>query len=250
MTSGNDRRSKALAIIGMGTDAGKRLSLIDHLEELRTRIIVSLIVVAVTTGISFVFAKQLFAVLTGPAGNTQFQAIEMTELFGAYIKVSLFSGIAMAFPVLIYEVVMFIAPALTPKEKKYFFLLLPGGLLAFVLGIVFGYYILLPPAVGFLLTFGADIATVTPRIGNYVSTVTRLLFYIGISFETPIVIYFLCKMRILSPQRLSKFRKYAFVGAFVVGAVITPTFDPVNQTLVSVPLILLYELGILLARFL
>lgn len=232
-----------------GDESGKRLTIIEHLEELRDRIIVCLIALSVTTVLSFVFAKGLFALLKAPAGDIKFQAIDVTETISAYFMVAFFAGVILAIPVLIYEIVGYIAPALTPKERKYFFLFLPGALIFFMVGVVFGYYVILPPALSFLLTFGADIAVPELRIGSYVSTVTRLLFYIGLMFETPLIIFFLCKLRILSPKKLSGYRKYAIVGAFVISALITPTPDPVNQALVAIPLLALYEVGSLMARF-
>jgi sec-independent protein translocase protein TatC len=107
---------------------------------------------------------------------------------------------------------------------------------------------LLPPALRFLVSFGSEIATPQIRVENYVSLVLRLLFALGLCFEAPLLIFFLAKIRILTPERVSGFRKFAIVGAFVLGAIITPTFDPINQTLVAVPIILLYEVGILLAK--
>jgi sec-independent protein translocase protein TatC len=126
--------------------------------------------------------------------------------------------------------------------------LLPSIFLCFAAGVLFGFYVLLPPAVEFLISFGSDIATPQIRVGNYISLMTRLLFAIGLCFETPLLMFFLAKIHILNAALLVKFRKAAFVGAFVIGAVITPTFDPINQTLVALPLYILFEAGILLAR--
>lgn len=118
----------------------------------------------------------------------------------------------------------------------------------FAAGLMFGYYILIPPAVKFLVTFMNDIASPAIRIDNYISMVTRFLVAIGLAFETPVVITFLARLGIVSPDSLARKRRWAIVIAFIVAAMITPTFDPINQSLVALPLVVLYELSILLAR--
>lgn len=158
------------------------------------------------------------------------------------------TGFALALPFLVYQFIMFVRPGLKANERGYLYLLLPGILFSFAAGAAFGYFILIPPMVNFLITFGSDIATPQIRVGNFVSLMMRLLFAIGLSFEMPVVIFFLSRIGIVNPERLSRFRKFAFILAFVVGAAITPTFDPVNQTIVALPLVVLYEIGILLSR--
>ncbi len=118
----------------------------------------------------------------------------------------------------------------------------------FLGGVVFGYFILIPPAMRFLLTFGSDIAMPQIKIGNYISIVTRLLLAIGLVFEMPVVTTFLARIGIVKPEWLASKRKMAIVVAFVVAAIITPTYDPINQSLVAVPLIVLYEMSIWLAK--
>lgn len=210
-------------------------------------------VVAVTTGVSFAFLTQpLFDILLRPAteGNPNFELIytEMTGFFGAYMKVALTTGLILAMPVIVYEVIMFVAPGLTRRERRYLFLLLPWIMLSFALGVLFAYFVFLPPAVQFLITFGSQIAKPQIRVSNYVDFVSSLLFWIGVIFEMPLVIFFLSKIGVVTPRSLARFRRPFWVIAFVLAAVVTPTFDPVNQTMVAVPIVLLYELGILLAR--
>ena len=185
-----------------------------------------------------------------PARGTQFIAIEMTEMIGVIFRVCLISGVIVAIPYLTYEFIMFVAPALTPKEKRYVLIVIPWIALMFAGGVVFGYFVLLPPAMKFLLNFGGDIAVIQPRIGNYINVVTRLLLAIGLVFEMPVVSTFLARLGIVSGKWLASKRKWAIIVAFIVAAIITPTFDPVNQTLVAVPLIVLYELSIWLAYLL
>jgi sec-independent protein translocase protein TatC len=231
-------------------DGERRLPILGHLAELRTRLTRSVIAVLVTTVLSFVFYHQLFKILMRPAGTTQFIAIEMTEMIGVIFRVCLMAGIVLAIPYLTYEFIMFVAPALTPKEKRYVLLAVPWIGLMFVGGVVFGYFVLVPPAMGFLLNFGNDIAVIQPRIGNYINVITRLLLAIGLVFEMPVVSTFLARLGIVNGRMLAGKRKWAIILAFVVAAIITPTFDPVNQTLVAVPLIILYEMSIWLAYLL
>lgn len=229
-------------------EALQKLTVLEHLEELRQRLIKSVIGVAVATIISFLFTRQLLYVLKQPAGNIQFITVEATEGFSTYFKVAFYSGLALATPVVLYQAIMFLTPGLTRGERRYIRFLLPGALFCFILGVVFAYYIALPPALQFLIPFLSDIATPQIRIGNYISFVTTLLFGTGAVFETPIIIFFLAKLRIVNYKMLSRNRKYALLGAFVIAAIITPTPDPVTQSLVAVPLLLLYEAGIWLAR--
>ena len=143
---------------------------------------------------------------------------------------------------------MFVAPGLTPKERRYLLGFLPGALLAFAAGVAFGYFILTPPALHFLLTFGGDVAVPMIRVSNIINLMIRLLFWMGLAFETPLVMYLLAQLGIVNARKLARFRRYWVVVAFILAAIITPTFDPVNQALVAAPLLVLYELGILLAR--
>jgi sec-independent protein translocase protein TatC len=220
----------------------------EHLGELRKCLIRWLIVAAIATGVCFYFARYIFAALEAQAEGINLIYIEMTEMIATYCKVAIFGGIALSSPILIYEVIKFVHPALTSREKGYLYGLLPGVLLAFAAGAAFGYFVLIPPAAHFLITFGSDIATPTIKVGNFVSIMIRLLFAIGIGFETPIAIFFLAKIGIVSAGKLLKWWKFAIIGAFALGAIITPTFDPINQSLVAVPLIVLYGIGILLAK--
>ncbi len=226
----------------------KRLTVLEHISELRRRLIRCLIAVSVTTIISFVFAKQIFEILKSPAGEINLIFIEMTEMIGTYMRVSLVSGIILAMPYLVYQLIMFISPALTRREKKRVYLILPWVALMFVGGVIFAYFILVPPAVKFLVTFGSDIATPQIKIGNYISIVSRLLLSIGLVFEMPVITTFLARLGIITPKWLSDKRRPAIILAFILAAIITPTFDPVNQILVAAPLIILYEVSIWLAK--
>jgi sec-independent protein translocase protein TatC len=228
--------------------SSEKLTVLSHLYELRSRLIKSVIAIAVASVIAFVFADWIFYYLTLPAGDIPLIYIEMTEMLGTYMRVSLVAGIALAMPYLVYHVIMFVSPALTPREKKYVFLVLPWIGLMFIGGVVFGYFVLIPPALKFLLTFGANIATPQIKVGNYIALVTRLLLSIGLVFELPVVTTFLARIGVVKAKWLADRRRPAIIIAFILAAAITPTFDPINQSLVAVPLIVLYELSIWLAR--
>ena len=234
---------------------GSELPLRQHLEELRKRLTISVLVVVVTTIVGFVFYKQIIELLLRPAdldaaagGEAGLVFIEITEMLAVSLKVSLISGIVLAFPIILYQIILFVAPALTPKERRYLFSFTPGVLLAFAAGVFFAYFVLIPPAVNFLLNWGSDLATPLIRIGNYVNVMLMLLFWMGVVFETPVVMFLLAKLGVVSAREFAKWRRHWIVVAFILGAFITPTFDPINQSLVAGPLIILYEVGILLAR--
>ena len=229
-------------------------TLLQHLGELRRRVFICVIALLVGSAISFVFFEQIIEVLVSPAKDLglgtggELIYTEVTELLTTAIKVSFVSGLILASPVILFQVVMFIAPGLTSREKRYLFGFMPAVLLAFVGGVAFAYYVLTPPALHFLLTFGGDVAVPLIRISNIINLMIRLLFWMGLAFETPLVMYLLASLGIVSAQGLGRFRRYWVVVAFILAAIITPTVDPVNQGLVAGPLLVLYEAGILLAR--
>ena len=228
----------------------------EHLNELRScllRSVIALIVALfVCFGISYYLKDIIFGLLTSPAlkqvPDLPIIFTEVTEMMGTYIKVTLYLAVALILPFIIYQTVTFVRPALTKRERNYLYLLLPSVFILFAAGVVFAYFVLLPPAFNFLLTFGDDIAEPMIKVGNYISVLTTLIFWIGICFEIPLVMYFLTKIGVVKPEWLTKYRRFAYVGAFILGAIITPTFDPVNQTLVAIPIIFLYEFGILLSK--
>lgn len=226
----------------------RRLTLTEHLREIRTRLVRSMIAVGVAMGISFLFIDHLFRLLLRPAPGIQLIYTELTEMMSVYIKVGLMAGVVLALPYLFLEVILFISPALRPKEKVFLYLFLPGALALFACGVAFGYFVLLPPALKILLNFGGGIATPYIRVENYLSVISRLLFWLGIIFEMPLATFILAKIGLVTSQGLARFRRWAVVLAFVLGAFITPTIDPVNQTLVAIPLIALYEMSIWLTK--
>jgi sec-independent protein translocase protein TatC len=230
------------------------MPLTSHLNELKGRMIRAALFFLVATGVAIGFHRQILKFLLAPAEDlNEFTGgmpifTELTEFWGAVVKIGVLSGLALSVPVFLYQLAMFVAPGLSKNERKWLYLLLPFSLLSFASGVAFGYYVLLPPAIGFLLNFGGDVATPLIRIGSYVNLITMLLFWMGLVFELPIVMFGLARIGIISPKQIGSKRRYAVVGAFIVGAMITPTFDPVNQSLVAGPIIVLYEVGYWLSR--
>ncbi len=226
-----------------------KMPMMVHLREMRDRVLRCVIAIVIAAAISFAFTPQLIEILKAPAGNVNLQAIELIETLSVYIKVALASAVILAMPVLVYQLFAFVSPAMTRKEKGYIFKILPFILFMFIAGVAFAYYIGLPPTLGFLLDFMPGIAETVPRLSDYINVVTRLLVSIGLVFETPVIIMFMARMGIVSPQWLASKRKMWIVLAFVISALITPTMDPITQTLIAAPLVILMELSIILARF-
>ena len=225
----------------------------EHLRELRKRLLIVVIFALIGAAVCVIYFRPLIDFLVLPAsgylsgtGGPVFT--EVTEMVGVTVKVALLGGMVLAAPVMVYQVMMFVAPGLTNRERRYVIALIPGALISFVLGITFAYYLILPPMLKFLLTFGQDIAIPMIRIGAYINLVVTMLFWMGLVFETPLVMYLLALLGIVNARVLGRFRRYWVIIAFILAAIITPTFDPLNQASVAVPLLVLYELGVLLAR--
>src|SRR5437773_9856633 len=239
----------------------KELSLVQHLGELRSRLVVSAIALVITTTIAFLFGTQLIRILLLPVDCTfipTFQCNEPpttlvsfspTENFTTYFRVALFAGFALAMPVILYEIYAYIDPALLPKERRFIrFMGLPViGL--FIAGMLFCYLVLLPNAIKFLIHFGESEIKNHLRAADYLAFVTIFILGMGLVFELRVVIFALVKIPVITRAWLAKHRRYAILSASVLGAVITPTPDPFNQTLVAVPMYLLFELGLFVARF-
>ncbi len=224
------------------------MTFLQHLKELRDRLVVVAIVLCITTLISTIFAWQIFNILVLPLGGRVPQAISPTETIITYFKVALIAGVVLAMPVIIYQFARFLLPGLMPKERRYLYALVPSASLMFLLGVSFTAFVMLPRMVAFLMSFGSNFVEQQWTLDEYISFVTSLLFWIGLAFETPLVIFFLAKMKIISYQTLVKNMRFAFLIVAIVAAVITPTPDPFNMLIVMVPLLALYGLGVLLAR--
>jgi sec-independent protein translocase protein TatC len=218
----------------------------EHLDELRRRLLVALAALALTTVVSLIFADRFVQLLTVPIGGLQnLQSIEVTENVGVFMRTALLSGLVLAMPVIVYELLSFIAPGLTPSERKWIYIGVPLATLLFLTGVLFSYFVMLPAAIPFLIDF-MGVKTV-PRLSNYISFVTNLLFWVGVSFETPLLVFILAKMKLVTAGALLKQWRIAVVVIAVLAAVVTPTTDPVNMSLLMIPLFVLYLLSVLLA---
>ncbi len=230
-------------------DVEGRMSLVGHLQELRDRVIRLSLAVIVTTALAFLFIERIMSLLLDLAGTHVIQAIDPTETFGTYFKVAFSVGLGLAMPVVVYQLLRFLAPGLTRGERRALYVSMPFVALCFLTGALFCYFIILPSALNFLLGFGDARILKQISLTKFVSFVTSFMLAVGASFELPVVIFMLAKLGIVTHARLAKFRKYAFLLSFIAAAVITPTPDPINQSLVAVPLFALYELGLQLSRF-
>lgn len=225
-----------------------QMSLMGHLDEFRKRLVVVSVAVLVATLTTFIFAQQLVEILAQPIGGiNNLQSIDVTENISVFMKVALLGGMVLSMPVIIYQVIAFIVPGLTKSEKKSLFIVLPSAMFLFLGGVAFAYFVMLPKAVPFLLNF-LNIPT-APRPQTYFSFVTRLIFWIGVSFELPLIMAFLSRLGILSPKFLLVNARYAVIIIAILAALITPTPDPLNMGLVMSPLLVLYGVGIVLAKF-
>jgi sec-independent protein translocase protein TatC len=223
-------------------------TLLQHLSELRRRLIICVLAVIVGSAAAFPFWERIVELLARQGPDVELIAIEITETLGTSLKVSMFGGLVLASPVILYQVVRFVAPGLTGKENRFLFAFLPAALLAFASGVAFCYFVLLPPLLEFLINHGSGLINIQPRVSSFVGTILRLLFWMGIVFETPLVMYLLARLGLVTARSLGRFRRYWVVVAFVLAAIITPTINPGPQIVVAAPLLVLYELGILLVR--
>jgi len=220
--------------------------LLEHLEALRRHLFRAVLVLAVTTAGSFLFAPRILDYLARPIGGIQaLQAIEVTESIGAFMRVSLLTGFALALPYISFEAFAFMNPGLKRSERTLVLFAVPMAFVLFVAGLAFTYFIVLPAALDFLLSF-MGIPTI-PRPSNYIRFVTNLMLWIGLAFEFPLVIYVLAGLGFVHARTLVRGWRFAIVGIAVLAAAATPTVDPVNMALVMGPMIVLYFFSILLA---
>ncbi len=238
----------------MGTgDDGKVLTIIEHLQELRYRVMVSAAALIVGVLVSiWPLTKYAIHFLVIPAQNQvdgfKLHQFQLLDYWSTYFRVSLLLGIALAMPVIMYQVLAFVGPGLTKEERRWLYPIVLGASVMFVAGMAFGYYVELPPALKFLLHANSNDVEPTIGVQTYIDTVTRLLLITGLVFEMPFVIMGLAKIGVVTSRRLIGWWRYALLLAFVVAAVVTPSIDPITQTVVAAPIIVLYFMGAVLAR--
>ncbi|MBF0319316.1 MAG: twin-arginine translocase subunit TatC [Nitrospirae bacterium] len=245
-----------------------KMTLFDHLGELRRRIVISLVAVLIVFIVTFNYSELILNTLVMPLENKLVFSVhypfigfepsgikqktlvflEPSEAFWMHFKLSMIAALMVALPIVLSQVWLFIEPGLVEKEKRLVLPFVMGGTLLFLLGAVFCFIIILPFALGFLMTYKTQNLTPMISVGNYVDFTLKFILAFGAIFELPIAIFVLAKMGLVTPQKLAKARKHVFIAAFIVAAVITPTPDAFNQTLMAVPIIVLYEIGILASR--
>lgn len=226
----------------------EEMTLQEHLEELRNRILYAAIFVALGFVVGLVSAMQVLKIMAHMTGRQDFLVISPMEGFTTYMKVALYIGLGLAMPALIYQLVRFLAPGLTRRERRYLYRALPFVSAMFVAGVAFAFFIVIPRGLRFLGSFGGSVFQAQFRAQEVVSFYMTLLLWVGLVFETPVVIYLLAKLGIVTAKRLSSLRKYIIVLIMVAAAIITPTPDPFNMFLVAAPMYALFEFGILLAK--
>ncbi len=220
--------------------------LLDHLEALRGHLMRSLIALAIGTAVGFTFAQRILDWMAEPIGGIEaLQAIEVTESVGAFMKVSLLTGFVLAFPYILLELFAFVNPGLKRRERILLLSSIPAATVLFLCGVAFAYFVMLPVALPFLLNF-LGIQTV-PRPSNYITFTTNLLFWIGVAFTFPLIVFALASVGMVRAAQLVRAWRFAIVGIAVMAAAITPTVDPVNMALLMLPMIGLYGLSIVLA---
>lgn len=229
----------------------KKMSLTEHLAELRTCLMVSVIAIVAGFVISFYFSEELLKILTDLISSElkhSFVFLSPAEALWTNFKIALLAGIFIALPVILYQLWRFVSPGFHGNERKYALPFLIIGIVSFVIGVLFCYFVVLRYALEFLFTYKTSNLTPMISIGSYLDFVMKFMLAFGLIFELPIVIIFLTKMGILTTEFLTKNRKYAILINFIVAAILTPTPDVFNQLLMAVPLIVLYELGIIGAK--
>ena len=223
-----------------------------HIADLRKRLVISILTLIVMFFICFSFYEPILEWMMQPVKavlpeGSQMVAIEIQETFFTALKVSFFSAFFLSLPVIFWQLWLFMAPGLYDHEKKLVFPFVFFATLMFVSGAAFAYYVVVPFGFEFLIAFGATVVTILPSIGKYVGFFTKLLFGFGVSFELPVITFFLAKIGLVDDQMLKDFFKYAVVIIFIFSALLTPP-DVITQFLMAGPLILLYGVSIYIAK--
>ncbi len=221
-------------------------SVMDHLEELRNRIIFSLLLIIVCTALVYSFIPQIMDIITKPVGKLYFMS--PTEAFWVQIKLAFFIGIYCSLLFIFYNIWRFVELGLKKRERRFILPMTIFSFLLFTIGASFCYFLVIPIALKFLLSYGSQILVPLISVSKYISFVGCLIFAFGITFQLPLVMIFLARMGMVNNKSLRKFRRFAVLGSFIIGAALTPTPDMVNQSLLALPIIVLYELSIWLVK--
>ena len=220
--------------------------LIDHIEALRRHLLRATVVLIIAVLVSTLFTKQLLAWFAVPIGGVdQLQSIEVTESIGVFMRISLLSGFALSLPYIGIEIFAFVNPGLRRRERVLLLTAIPAATLLFITGMAFTYFIMLTPSLDFLLHFMGIQAAIRPA--SYIQFVTGLMFWIGVAFLFPLIIYALAGLGIVNAKALLRGWRFAIIGIAVLAAAVTPTIDPINMGLVMLPMVFLYFISIGLA---
>jgi len=229
-------------------DSASTMTVIEHLDELRSRLIRAIVYVVVGIGIGIFLAKDIMRLLEKPAGNITFQALSLEEPVVVFLKVAFYAGLVIASPMVLWELSRFIAPGLTKRERRILTPIVIGAPVLFMTGVSFAYFCLLPPMLHFFGAFGAGVTPINQRLDFYVSLVSTILLYMGLCFQLPIAIFALSFTGVVNSGHLVRAWKYAIVCATLVAAVITPDPTAFSMLLVMGALIALYFLSIILLK--
>lgn len=229
------------------------MTFIEHLEELRRRIIVMFLSLVVAISVGYIFSWDIFSFLKEPAAkagiplNLYYQTV--LEPFMVRFKIAMYAAIVLALPVIVYEIIAYIAPALRKKEKRFMFAALFSIIAFFLVGVAFCYIYILPVGLKWLTGQSGGVISPVLMAGQYVSFVALLMVGVGLSFETPLVVWLVVRLGIVTPQRLHKNWRIAVIVILAFAALITPDWNPVTMLLVAAPMFILYEGSILFAMF-
>lgn len=222
----------------------KLMSIVDHLDELRTRLVRCLIYLAIGVLIGLCLAKVILRFLEAPAGGITFQALSMEEPVLVFMKVAFYAGLILASPFILLEICRFIAPGLTSKERQILTPIVIGSPILFLGGAAFAYFFLLPSMLHFFSSFGRDVSPINQRLDFYISLVSSVLLYMGICFQLPIVIFALSFTNIIDSKKLISVWRYAVFAALIIAGIIAPDPTAVSLTLVWAALTALYFISI------
>lgn len=227
------------------------MTILEHLQELRSRLIWCVVSLIIGVAVAAIFTNDVLDLLLKPAKerapDAQFVQLKVLGNFATFFKVALYTGVGIAMPVWVYQTLMFVLPGLTLQEKRWVLPVTLGIFLCFGTGVAFAYYVILPQTLGFLLNFNKDQFKPVIQAQDYLDFTTRLLFWLGVSFQMPLFVLALARFGIVSGRKMLGWWRYMVVVVFLVAAVVTPTPDPLTQTMVAAPLLVLYLIGVALA---
>ena len=230
---------------------GVMMTILEHLNDLKDHLIRIAFALVACSVVGLLFTTQVLTLLLVPVSGhedkVKIMANTPTAAIGTYVKIALFSGAIVAMPLIVYQVLHYILPGLTGREKRAMFWIIPGATIFFLGGTAFAYFVMIPPSISFLFRFWHEYIEQMWTIEEYLTFVTGLVFWVGVSFETPLIMAFVSRMGVVTAKQMLAVWKFAVVGIAVLAALITPTPDWFNMTLVMVPLLALYLFGIFLS---